>query len=68
MKGRSSYLVSACVGKTIKSVSDIPSDRNPLNDDTDGFVIEFTDGTMLTVSAMSDSAVGIVGVQVEPSK
>lgn len=59
-------LVSACVGKTIHSVTDLASDQHPLNDNTNGFTIEFTDGTKLIVSAMSDNGVGVVGVQVEP--
>lgn len=68
MNQRSSDLVSECIGKTIKLVTDIPSDLRPINDDTNGFIIEFTDGTWLEVSAMSDKSVGVVGVEVGPSK
>lgn len=68
MNQRSSHLVSACIGKTIKLVTDIPSDLRPINDDTDGFILEFTDGTRLEVSAMSDKSVGVVGVKVETPK
>lgn len=59
---RSSLLMTSFIGKTIKCVSDIPSDLHAGNDDTNGFTIEFTDGAKVTVSAMSDQSVGVVGV------